>query len=206
MNRSEYLVELTLCLKGLPDDERQSAVNYYAEYFDEAGKGNEQAVISELGAPSEVAARILEDADLRERRERRERRAMRPGIILLWIFASPILIPLFAAGFVVFISLMCVLFVLIVCAAILLFVPWLVFVVFAACAIFLAFCTVQLVFMHVPTACFFGGAAAAMLGLALIIYGAFRRPFATALRFIGSMFGKAAQLMAKPFYRRRNKR
>lgn len=59
MNREEYLKELKRYLKRLPADDYQNAMEYFTEYFDEAGKDKEQDVIAELGCPKEAAGELL---------------------------------------------------------------------------------------------------------------------------------------------------
>lgn len=58
MNREIFMKELDFLLQDINDEERTEALNYYQDYFDEAGIENEQAIISELGDPSRVAAMI----------------------------------------------------------------------------------------------------------------------------------------------------
>ena len=58
MNRSAYIAQLRARLVSLPPDERDAAIKFYEEYFDEAGEENEQSVMDELGEPSELARKI----------------------------------------------------------------------------------------------------------------------------------------------------
>ena len=58
MNRKEYLERLEQLLLVLPYEEREEALQYYTDYFDDAGVENEEKVIWELGSPEEVAAKI----------------------------------------------------------------------------------------------------------------------------------------------------
>ncbi|MFR5749399.1 MAG: DUF1700 domain-containing protein, partial [Thomasclavelia spiroformis] len=58
MNRKEFLDELAFLLQDIEDVERDEAIQYYQDYFDEAGIENEQQVINELGTPEKVAAII----------------------------------------------------------------------------------------------------------------------------------------------------
>ena len=58
MNRKEYLERLEQLLLVLPKEEREEAILYYSDYFDDAGIENEADVIRELGSPEEVAAKI----------------------------------------------------------------------------------------------------------------------------------------------------
>ncbi len=64
MTRSEYLSELASHLISLPKEERDMAVNFYEEYFEEAGSENEQAVIDDLGKPFNLARSIIGETSL----------------------------------------------------------------------------------------------------------------------------------------------
>lgn len=59
MTREEYLKELDANLIALSKEERDMAVNFYSEYFDDAGPENEQATIEELGKPYNLARSII---------------------------------------------------------------------------------------------------------------------------------------------------
>lgn len=58
MNREQFIAQLARLLQDLPPAERQEAIRYYQEYFDDAGEENEDAVIQELGSPEKVVASI----------------------------------------------------------------------------------------------------------------------------------------------------
>ncbi len=58
MNKNEFMQELEHGLAGLTPDERVAALQYYKEYFDDAGPEHEAEVIAELGSPAKVAADI----------------------------------------------------------------------------------------------------------------------------------------------------
>ena len=58
MNRSEFMFRLAQLLSDLSQAERSEALQYYQDYFDEAGPENEQQIIMELGSPEAVAASI----------------------------------------------------------------------------------------------------------------------------------------------------
>lgn len=55
MNKGEYLSALASELQGLTEAERQEALFYYEQYFEDAGIEKEQEVIEELGSPKELA-------------------------------------------------------------------------------------------------------------------------------------------------------
>lgn len=61
MNKMEYIYKLRERLSPLPEREREAAVKYYNELFDDAGPMNEQAVITSLGSPQNLAHTILND-------------------------------------------------------------------------------------------------------------------------------------------------
>lgn len=58
MNREQFIRELERLLKDLPAGEREAAIQYYNDYFDDAGAENEAQVIRELGSPAQVAGTI----------------------------------------------------------------------------------------------------------------------------------------------------
>lgn len=61
MNRIEFMTELAALLQDVPVEERVEAMQYYNDYFDDAGEENEEQVILELGSPKKVAATIKAD-------------------------------------------------------------------------------------------------------------------------------------------------
>lgn len=64
MNRAQFMEQLKKLLSDISEAERLEALEYYENYFDDAGPENEEAVIRELGSPGKVAAIIK--ADLKE--------------------------------------------------------------------------------------------------------------------------------------------
>lgn len=63
MSRIEFIEKLESLLSDIPSDERKEALQYYNNYFDDAGEENEEKVIKELGSPEQVAAIIKADLD-----------------------------------------------------------------------------------------------------------------------------------------------
>ena len=59
MNRREFMEKLRELLKTLPYGEQEDALQFYEEYFDDAGPENEQRVIEELESPEAVAQKIM---------------------------------------------------------------------------------------------------------------------------------------------------
>lgn len=58
MNRIEFIAELERLLQDISAEERNEAVQYYRDYFEDAGRENEQHIIDELGSPKKVADTI----------------------------------------------------------------------------------------------------------------------------------------------------
>lgn len=58
MSRKEYMKELAYLLQDIPEGEREEALAWYEDYFDDAGPGQEAEVIKKLGSPEKVAAVI----------------------------------------------------------------------------------------------------------------------------------------------------
>ena len=60
MTKEQFLFQLEQKLLDIPEDERAEAMEYYRDYFNDAGSENEEQVIVELGSPDKVAASIKE--------------------------------------------------------------------------------------------------------------------------------------------------
>lgn len=61
MNRADFMKQLESLLQNISSAEREEALQYYNEYFNDAGAENEQAVIEALGTPAKVAENIKRD-------------------------------------------------------------------------------------------------------------------------------------------------
>jgi len=98
MNRSEFFNKLEQELARVSKEEKDAALDYYNEYFDDAGEENEQKVIEELGSPAQIAARIKADIAVR-RLGSDHKPSVKKGISAVWlvilaILAAPIALPL----------------------------------------------------------------------------------------------------------------
>lgn len=51
MTKNEYLARLKSCLECIDASEREAAVQFYTEYFEDAGEENAEKVMAELGSP-----------------------------------------------------------------------------------------------------------------------------------------------------------
>ena len=56
MNKAMFMSRLRELLADITEAEREEALNYYEDYFDDAGEENEESVIEALGSPERVAA------------------------------------------------------------------------------------------------------------------------------------------------------
>lgn len=61
MDRAQFMRELENLLADIPEAEKREALEFYDNYFDDAGPENEASVIRELGSPDKVAAIIKAD-------------------------------------------------------------------------------------------------------------------------------------------------
>ena len=61
MNRIDFMKQLDSLLQNISPTEREEALQYYNDYFDDAGADHEQEVIEALGNPARVAENIKRD-------------------------------------------------------------------------------------------------------------------------------------------------
>ena len=143
MTKNEYLAELKSRLMSIPSEERDTALKYYLEFFEDAGVENEQKVIEELGTPMQLAESIVIEQNRTEksstqfipanintkgnyqRQDNVTKQTNTVGniilIILIIILASPIVLPVVATLFGIVVSIFAVIFaVWIACGAIVL--------------------------------------------------------------------------------------
>lgn len=106
MNKQEFLDALRTALSGLPQDDAEERIAFYAEMLDdrmEEGVSEEEAV-SEIGTVDEIRAQLVSEIPLPKLvRERvRPKRALRAWELVLLILGFPLWFPLLiAAGAVV---------------------------------------------------------------------------------------------------------
>lgn len=58
MGKEKFLKELEYLLMDLSEEERQEALQYYRDYFEDAGLEHEQDILRELGSPERTAAEL----------------------------------------------------------------------------------------------------------------------------------------------------
>lgn len=97
MSREEYLKELRRKLKKLSSEEIDAALDFYNEYFEEAGEDDTANAIAKLGSPALVASQILAEyaiKDLDNESSTAKNGLSAVWLIILAILASPIALPL----------------------------------------------------------------------------------------------------------------
>ena len=94
MNKTEFLDELRACLAGLPGEDIARSLDYYTEAIaDRVEDGmTEEEATAELGAPNEIAERILSEIPLTRlvKNKLKPRRKMSSRTVILLIIGSPI--------------------------------------------------------------------------------------------------------------------
>lgn len=95
MNKSEYMKLLKKQLHRLPKEDFEKAVEYFEEYFADAG--NEQSAIADLGNPQEAADQIIRELAVKNGRKpvqgvKKDLSAVWVGILALC--AAPFALPL----------------------------------------------------------------------------------------------------------------
>jgi uncharacterized membrane protein len=162
----EFMAELERQLARVADHEREEAIAYYNEYFDEAGPENEARVIEELGSPVRVAAQIKADAAVKGMGAAGAppvRKGMSTiGLVILGILALPVALPLVFAAFSAGIALIVSAFTVVVALA-----AAVVAICGAGVISFIA--GASLLLTSVPTGLFYMGCGLAAAGLSLLL-------------------------------------
>lgn len=99
MNKQEFIKQLKIKLKNLPQDELDNAIEYYTEYFDDANIDDNVDVTKELGTPSQIASQLFADYAVKYKPSKNNISSV--WFIILAIFAAPIALPLTFAAIVV---------------------------------------------------------------------------------------------------------
>ncbi len=108
MNKNEFLQELAIDLVGLPQEDTERWLEYYAEMLSdriEDGMSEEQAV-ADLGAPSEIVKQILSQTPLTKliKNKLKPNHKLRVWEIILIALGSPIWLALAVSAAAIFFS------------------------------------------------------------------------------------------------------
>lgn len=119
MTKTEYLAKLTKYLRKLPQKDYEEALEYFMEYFEEAGPENEAQVIAELGTPKEAAHEVI--TRLLDEKIIEDKSSLRNKTTILWIailavLASPVALPILLLFLAMLMTLLMIIFAVIVTA------------------------------------------------------------------------------------------
>lgn len=121
MNRVEYMQQLSHRLKRLPREDYDKAMEYFNEYFDEAGPENEQQAILDLGSPETAAGAIVMDLAISNTKtpEKNVKRGLKNvWVAILAVMAAPVALPLALVGVILAAVVVFVILILVLCAVI----------------------------------------------------------------------------------------
>ena len=109
MDKKEFLSALEARLAGLPEADRQSSLDFYAEMLDDLMEGGmtEREAVASLGSVDAIAEEILMDTPLPKliKAKMKPKRRMRAWEIVLIAVGSPVWFPILIALFAVALSL-----------------------------------------------------------------------------------------------------
>lgn len=166
MNKDTFLRALRAELAGMPPDELESAIQYYEEYFAEAGPEREAEVLQELGTPQAVAAQIRVDITLRQMKGPNPPSAKK-GISAVWmvilaIFAAPIALPVAIAVAVAALA-------LVIAVAAVLLALLITFIALFGSGIIIGICSLALFGLSGAAGLFFLGAGLLLTGASMLM-------------------------------------
>lgn len=167
MNKQEYLTALNKELKKMPEEERKNALQYYIEYFDDAGVENCERVIIELGRPKDVANQILSDYAIKMVNMPTVPFTTKSAGKFKWlwiaILVSPIALPL---------AICIIIAAFVICACTVAFVSAVVAcaLIAIACGVIAIAAGIFFVFSDFPTGITLAGAGMVTIGLGLLFY------------------------------------
>jgi uncharacterized membrane protein len=162
---NDYLKEVAKHLKGIPQAEQAEILDYYNEYILDAGMTDED-VVAHFGQAKTFARKLRLDFLMNEEDGNVAKPARRYGtmawLVILGLFASPILLPIALAAFAVILSFWLVIFSLIISS-------YAVIVSLLAIGVFGVFSGIAVVFQSVASAFWFIGFGLVATGLAILI-------------------------------------
>ena len=165
MTKTEYIAKLTKYLRKLPQKDYEEALEYFMEYFEEAGPENEAQVIAELGTPKEAAheviSRLLEEKIVEDKSSLRNKTAIL-WIAILAVLASPVALPILLFFLAMLLTLLLIIFAVIVTALALTF-------ALLISGVYTFFTSFSLLNISLASTLFGGGLGLLMFGGALLL-------------------------------------
>jgi len=165
MTKTEYIAKLTKYLRKLPQQDYEEAIEYFMEYFEEAGPENEARVIAELGTPKEAAHEVI--SRLLEEKIVEDKSSLRNKTTILWIailavLASPVALPILLFFLAMIVTLLMIIFAVIVTALALTF-------ALLISGVYTFFASFSLLSVSLASTLFGGGLGLLMFGGALLL-------------------------------------
>ena len=165
MTRTEYIAKLTKYLRKLPQKDYEEALEYFMEYFEEAGPENEAQVIAELGTPKEAAHEVI--SRLLDEKIIEDKSSLRNKTTILWvailaILASPVALPILLFFLAMLLILLLIIFAVIVSALALTF-------ALLISGVYTFFTSFSLLNISLASTLFGGGLGLLMFGGALLL-------------------------------------
>jgi uncharacterized membrane protein len=166
LNRESFLNELSARLSKLPKEEREAAIRYHQELFDEAGPDEEAGVLAGLGTPADAANSILSDYYGKNPEEAKrvdqERRTNIWVMILIALLFFPVILPGILTLFAFVLTVIAVAFsITVACGAAVLA------LILAGVAV--AVCGIVLFFTHFPAGLLLFGIGLLLAGFGLLL-------------------------------------
>ena len=165
MTKTEYIAKLTKYLRKLPQKDYEEALEYFMEYFEEAGPENEAQVIAELGTPKEAAHEVI--SRLLDEKIVEDKSSLRNKTTILWIailavLASPVALPILLFFLAMIVTLLMIIFAVIVTALALTF-------ALLISGVYTFFTSFSLLSVSLASTLFGGGLGLLMFGGALLL-------------------------------------
>lgn len=157
MTKIEFMEKLKKGIAHFPLEEQDSIIEYYEEYFLEAGAENAEQAISELEDPEQIIQKLKSDLSKKENEEKETKKKWPIWLWILFIFAAPFLFVFVAVAFVLLISIFIIIFSLFI-VGIALFI----------CGFFCFIIGIWTTFLHVPTGAMLIGLSFLALGLGVL--------------------------------------
>ncbi|MCR5846886.1 MAG: DUF1700 domain-containing protein [Lachnospiraceae bacterium] len=153
MNKSEFLKALTKQLKYLPKEDREDAISYYTEYFEDSGIDENEDVSLRFGDPKKLAGEIINATTMKHIYDNEAKRSPKKTAKIIWIsiisiLSLPISLPIAICLLIVVLTLFITLF-----------------------AVFLAFLWSAIAIMAAGVGIFIAGFFVAGIGQKLVCFG-----------------------------------
>lgn len=118
MSKNEFLTSLREHLNGVPEEDINKSLDFYAEMIDDRVEDgmSEEAAVEALGSMEEIKDQILSEVSLPKlvKEKVKPKRTLKAWEIILLILGAPIWLPLLVAGFSVILSIYLVAWIVII--------------------------------------------------------------------------------------------